>query len=56
MSLAPPSPSDTEMEILKRFWRDGDLSARELQARIAGTCTGSPSIPTSIPKSRSWAD
>ena len=31
-----PSPSDTEMEILKRFWRDGDLSARELQDRVAG--------------------
>ena len=30
-----PSPSDTEMEILKRFWRDGDLSARELQDRVA---------------------
>jgi len=36
MSPVLPSPSDTEMEILKRFWRDGDLSARELQDRVAG--------------------
>jgi BlaI family transcriptional regulator, penicillinase repressor len=36
MTSALPSPSDTEMEILKRFWRDGDLSARELQDRVAG--------------------
>lgn len=37
MSQAPasPSPSDTELEILKCFWRDGDLSAREVQDRIA---------------------
>ena len=35
MSPVLPSPSDTEMEILKRFWRDGDLSARELQDRVA---------------------
>jgi predicted transcriptional regulator len=34
--MSAPLPSDTEMEILKRFWRDGDLSARELQVRIAG--------------------
>ena len=36
--MAPPlpSPNDTEMEILKCFWRDGDLSAREVQARVAG--------------------
>ena len=30
-----PTPSDAEMEILKCFWRDGDLSARELQDRVA---------------------
>jgi BlaI family penicillinase repressor len=30
-----PSPSDTELEVLKCFWRDGDLSAREVQDRIA---------------------
>jgi BlaI family penicillinase repressor len=31
----PPSPTDAELDILKCFWRDGDLSAREVQTRIA---------------------
>lgn len=31
-----PTPSDAELEILKCFWREGDLSARELQNRVAG--------------------
>ena len=30
-----PAPSDAELDILKCFWRDGDLSAREVQTRIA---------------------
>lgn len=29
-----PSPSDAELDVLKAFWRDGDLSAREVQDRI----------------------
>ena len=29
-----PSPSDAELDVLKAFWRDGDLSAREVQNRI----------------------
>lgn len=29
------SPSDAELDLLKCFWRDGDLSAREVQQRIA---------------------
>lgn len=41
-------PSDTEMEILKRFWRDGDLSARELQARIAGQLNWTPSTTRTV--------
>lgn len=31
----PTAPSETELDILKCFWRDGDLSAREVQSRIA---------------------
>jgi BlaI family penicillinase repressor len=27
-------PSDTELEILKVFWRDGPLSAREIQSSL----------------------
>lgn len=37
--MAPPtlpSPSDAELDVLKAFWRDGDLSAREVQDRIGG--------------------
>lgn len=30
----PPAPSDAELDVLKAFWRDGDLSAREVQDRI----------------------
>jgi BlaI family transcriptional regulator, penicillinase repressor len=29
-----PTPSDAELDVLKAFWRDGDLSAREVQDRI----------------------
>jgi predicted transcriptional regulator len=31
----PTAPSESELDILKCFWRDGDLSAREVQSRIA---------------------
>ncbi|PZO02823.1 MAG: CopY family transcriptional repressor [Alphaproteobacteria bacterium] len=31
-----PSPSDAELDVLKAFWRDGDLSAREVQDRVGG--------------------
>lgn len=48
MSQPLPSPSDTEMEILKRFWRDGDLSARELQARVAGQLNWTPSTTRTV--------
>ncbi len=30
----PQPPSDTELEILKVFWRDGAASAREIQAAL----------------------
>ncbi len=48
MSSAPPSPSETELEILKCFWRDGDLSARELQQRIAGHLNWTPSTTRTV--------
>ncbi len=48
MSSATPSPSETELEILKRFWRDGDLSARELQQRIAGQLNWTPSTSRTV--------
>ena len=48
MSQALPTPSETEMEILKRFWRDGDLSARELQARVAGQLNWTPSTTRTV--------
>lgn len=31
---AGPAPSEAELDVLKAFWRDGDLSAREVQDRI----------------------
>lgn len=31
----PAAPTDAELDLLKCFWRDGDLSSREVQARIA---------------------
>lgn len=31
----PPAPTETELDLLKWFWRDGELSAREVQTRIA---------------------
>ena len=48
MSPVLPTPSDTEMEILKTFWRDGDLSVRELQERIAGQLNWTPSTTRTV--------
>lgn len=31
----PTVPTDAELDVLKAFWRDGALSSREVQARIA---------------------
>ena len=31
------APSDSELELLKLFWRDGPLSAREVQDRIGAS-------------------
>lgn len=30
-------PTDTELDVLKAFWRDGDLSGREVQDRVGET-------------------
>ena len=46
--MAQVLPSDTEMEILKRFWRDGDLSARELQARVGDRLNWTPSTTRTV--------
>jgi len=32
----PTAPSESELDVLKCFWRDGDLSASEVRNRIAG--------------------
>lgn len=31
----PTVPTDAELDVLKAFWRDGTLSSREVQTRIA---------------------
>lgn len=48
MSPVLPSPSDAELEILKCFWRDGDLSARELQMRVASQLNWTPSTTRTV--------
>lgn len=48
MSSTLPTPSDTEMEILKRFWRDGDLCARELQSRVGERLNWTPSTTRTV--------
>lgn len=37
MSQAPPTLNDTELEVLKVFWRGGDLSAREVHDRVSAS-------------------
>ena len=34
--LPAAAPSEAELDLLKIFWRDGELSAREVQDRIGG--------------------
>lgn len=48
MSQVPASPTDTELEVLKCFWRDGDLSAREVQDRIAAQMNWTPSTTRTV--------
>lgn len=44
MSRTPETtPTDAELEVLKCFWRDGDLSSREVHDRIGGPMEWTPS-------------
>lgn len=43
MTQRPANVSDTELEILKIFWRDGNLSSREAHDRLAVLLNWSPS-------------
>lgn len=44
----PTAPSESELDVLKCFWRDGDLSAREVQDRIAGDLGWSSSTTRTV--------
>ncbi|SFS45498.1 BlaI/MecI/CopY family transcriptional regulator [Brevundimonas viscosa] len=46
--MAAVDPNDTELEVLKRFWRDGDLSAREVHERIAAEFDWTPSTTRTV--------
>ncbi len=48
MSKSPANPSDSEVEILKCFWRDGDLSAREVQDRVMAHLGWTPSTTRTV--------
>lgn len=41
-------PSDTELELLKVFWRDGPLSVRELQDRLPESLGWAPSTTRTV--------
>lgn len=44
----PAVPTDAELDVLKAFWRDGPLSAREVQARIADSLGWSSSTTRTV--------
>lgn len=44
----PTAPSESELDVLKCFWRDGDLSAREVQDRIAADLGWSSSTTRTV--------
>lgn len=44
----PAVPTDAELDILKTFWRDGPLSSREVQTRIAGGLAWSSSTTRTV--------
>lgn len=48
MSPAVASPNDTELEVLKCFWRDGDLSSREVHDRVAAQLNWTPSTTRTV--------
>ncbi len=43
-----PTPTDAELEVLKCFWRDGDLSSREVHDRIAIQMDWTPSTTRTV--------
>ncbi|HEV7354096.1 MAG TPA: BlaI/MecI/CopY family transcriptional regulator [Brevundimonas sp.] len=44
----PAPPSDAELDVLKCFWRDGPLSAREVQDRIRNRLDWTPSTTRTV--------
>jgi len=42
------TPTDAELEVLKCFWRDGDLSSREVHDRIAAQLDWTPSTTRTV--------
>jgi BlaI family penicillinase repressor len=42
------NPTDAELEVLKCFWRDGDLSSREVHDRVAAQQDWTPSTTRTV--------
>ena len=42
------TPTDAELEVLKCFWRDGDLSSREVHDRVAAQMDWTPSTTRTV--------
>lgn len=47
-SLRSVPPTDAELQVLKHFWRDGDLSSREVHDRIAARLDWTPSTTRTV--------
>ena len=47
-SAQTPTPTDAELEVLKCFWRDGDLAAREVHNRLATHLEWTPSTTRTV--------
>ena len=47
-SAQTPTPTDAELELLKCFWRDGDLSAREVHDRLTPHLGWTPSTTRTV--------
>jgi predicted transcriptional regulator len=45
---AQANPTDAELEVLKCFWRDGDLSSREVHDRVAAQQDWTPSTTRTV--------
>jgi predicted transcriptional regulator len=44
----PVEPNETELEVLKAFWRAGALSAREVQDRVGPALAWTPSTTRTV--------